>query len=368
MKKKLTNIVSGSTMSMVLLLTQTAPLQAETITIGKGTGILWEGMPFNKTLSGPMVSAQLNPVYGLLAISNSSSVCMASTNLTDIAGFRALPLAGVPGIGLVPRATGSATYVRYNGTTETLTGTIGLPKTEGRVSTGNGVNSPPDKSWCLPPAMGVNAQFYNISATRTASLSGTWVLVADGTQQAGEAIIAPMYFGSFSQSSSGDRSTSILPSNITLRISTLECTVNTPTAVSFGNVNRYDPPDAQMAIKSVPLVTTCGQPTDRINANINLQFRALTGNYNGQSTRLAFAQGGAIYLTGEIDKGVTGSGACNATTGLRFDNTPVKIGSITSAEGSKTLTNQVTWRMCSGSGSKPAGPVSAQAEMLVTFN
>ncbi|CAI2044284.1 Uncharacterised protein [Serratia fonticola] len=368
MKQNLNKMVSSGIASIGIMLSQTAPLQAETITIGKGAGIKWEGMPFNQTLSGALLSADLYPSYGLLSISNGKSTCMSSNTLIDIAGFKALPLSGVRGIGLIPRATGTATYYRYGGGMNTLHGTIGFPDTTGSTSIGTKVTSPPNKAWCLPPDMSNSTFFYSATMNRTASLSGTWVLVADGTQQAGEVTIEPMFFGSFSAVSGGDRTVQILPSNITLRISTLECTVNTPTAINFGTVNRFEPAGAQMAIQSVPLVTTCGQPTDRINANINLQFRALTGNYNGESTRLAFAQGGDIYLTGEIDKGVTGSGACNATTGLRFDNTPVKIGSITSAEASKTLTNQVTWRMCSGSGAKPSGPVNAQAEMLITFN
>lgn len=368
MKQCLIKTVSCCISSMVLMFTQAAPLQAETITIGKGAGIKWEGMPFNQTLSGALGSSDFFINYGLLSISNNKSTCMSSDTLIDIAGFKALPLSGVRGIGLIPRATGTATYYRYSGATNTLRGTIGLPNTTGSTSIGTEVTSPPNKAWCLPPYMSSYTNFYSAIMNRTASLSGTWVLVADGTQQAGEATIQPMYFGSFSATPGGDRAVSILPSNITLRISTLECTVNTPTAIDFGTVNRFEPAGAQMAIQSVPLVTTCGQQTDRINANINLQFRALTGNYNGESTRLAFAQGGAIYMTGEIDKGVTGSGACNALTGLRFDNTPVKIGSITTADVSKTMTNQITWRMCSGSGSKPAGAVNAQAEMLVTFN
>lgn len=368
MKQYLNIIVSSGIASIGIMLSHTAPLQAETITIGKGTGIVWEGMPFNKSLSGPLRDERLRPEYGLLSVSTETVSCMDNIELTNIAGFRALPLRGVPGVGLIPRATGTASYVRSNGARETLSGTIGLPTTKGTTSIGTKVTSPPRKTWCLPPRMESHNDFYDTWATRTASLSGSWVLVANGTQKAGEVTIEPMYFGSFSAASAGDKIVSILPSNITLRVSTLECTVNTPTAVSFGNVDRNSPGGAQMAIESVPLVTTCGQATDRINANINLQFRALTGNYNGQSTRLAFSQGGAIYLTGEIDKGITGSGVCNATTGLRFDGTPVKIGSITSAESSKTLTNQITWRMCSDSGSKPVGPVNARAEMLVTFN
>ncbi|EOV4170109.1 TPA: hypothetical protein ACI1HO_001838 [Yersinia enterocolitica] len=58
-------------LTLLLILVGTAQsVRAETITIGKGTGVLWEGLPFNQILSGPMGSANLAPQYGLLAISN----------------------------------------------------------------------------------------------------------------------------------------------------------------------------------------------------------------------------------------------------------------------------------------------------------
>ncbi|WP_227739253.1 adhesin [Yersinia artesiana] len=211
--------------------------------------------------------------------------------------------------------------------------------------------------------------FYDTSgsATRTARLSGTWVLVTDGTQTSSEAIIPPMYFGSFSSASSGDRSTTILPSNITLRISTLECTVSTPTMINFGSVERLTQVGAELATYSSAITTACSQTSDRINANINLQFRALTSLYENQRTRLALAQGGG-YITGEINNGVTGSGVCTGTSGLPFDNSVVKIGNILATEATTVINNQVTWRLCSGGASLPVGNVTASAEMLVTFN
>ncbi|CQJ67493.1 Uncharacterised protein [Yersinia intermedia] len=98
-----------------------------------------------------------------------------------------------------------------------------------------------------------------------------------------------------------------------------------------------------------------------------MQFRALTGLYGSTPSRLALSQGGG-YITGEINNGVTGSGSCSATTGLPFDNTQLKVGNITSTQASQTITNQVTWRLCSGGSSLPTGLVDAAAEMLVTFN
>lgn len=367
MKQRLIKTASCGIASIALIMPLAAPVLAETITIGKGTGILWEGMPFNATLSGPLDHPQLNPIYGLLSVSRSSTRCMASNELKNIGGYLAFPLTGVPGVGLMPRASGSATYTLSNNSQGKLTGTIGQPETRGSSTSQGNITSPPNYTWCLPPAMSINTAFYSSSGSRTATLSGSWVLVADGTQRAGEGSIPPMYFGSFSTTPSGDRTVSILPTNISLRISTLECSVNTPTAINFGSVIRNTQANAELAVKPVQLVATCGQPTDQINANINLQFRAISGLYNSAPSRLALNQGGG-YITGEIDNGVTGSGDCKATTGLRFDNSLIKLGSITNAESSKTLTNQLTWRLCSGGSNVPFGAVTASTEMLVTFN
>ncbi|WP_261458341.1 adhesin [Serratia fonticola] len=248
-----------------------------------------------------------------------------------------------------------------------MTGTIGLPETKGSSTSQDNITTLTDSAWCLSPEMGLDYSYYEPSNTRTATISGTWVLVADGTQQAGEGSVPLMYLGSFAANPKGDKSTAILPTNISLRISTLECSVNTPTAINFGAVMRNTQANAELAVKPVPLVVTCGQPTDQINANINLQFRAISGLYDSTASRLALNQGGG-YITGEIDNGVTGSGDCNATTGLRFDNSTIKLGSITNAESSKTLTNQLTWRLCSGGSNLPTGAVTASTEMLVTFN
>ncbi len=343
------------------------PVRAETITIGKGSGILWEGMPFNETLSGPMGTTKMTAGQGLLSISNVFGTCARSSAMTaDIGGYKALPIA--PGVGLVPRASGSVSYVLYDGTPDSITGTIGLPRTVGKVAvSGMTVYSPTSREWCLPPSFFDSETFYKADGERIAQLAGTWVLVADGTQVSSEAIIPPMYFGSFAYVAAGDRGTTILPGNITLRISTLECTVSTPTMINFGSVERLTQAGAELATYSSAITTACSQASDRINANINLQFRALTSLFENQPTRLALAQGGG-YITGEINNGVTGSGVCTGTSGLPFDNSVVKIGNILATEASKVINNQVTWRLCSGGTSLPIGNVTASAEMLVTFN
>lgn len=191
--------------------------------------------------------------------------------------------------------------------------------------------------------------------------------MADGTQQNSEITLAPMYFGSYAARGEYDLTSQILPSNITLRVSNLECSVNTPTAIDFNSVGRNTQSGAELATLSVPLNTTCGQSSDKISADINLQFRPLSGLYGNDIHRLSLTQGGG-YITGEITNGVTGSGSCNASTGLAFDNKALKIGRIEASESSKVINNQVTWRLCSGGSSLPSGKVDAAAEMLVTFN
>lgn len=367
MKQRLVKAASCSLACLMLIMQPVVSALAETITIGKGTGILWEGLPFNATLSGSLDDHNLVEYYGLLAISDSRGVCMSTSKLKNIGGYMALPVSGLSGVGLIPRATGTANYTRYTGAQQTLNGTIGLPETKGSSSSQNPVSEPSGYVWCLPPQNSTMQTFYSQPAPRTATLSGDWVLVADGTQQTGQGTLQAIYFGSFSNVGSGDRSTVILPSSINLRISTLECSVSTPTAINFGSVNRSTEAGAELALMPVQLVATCGQDSDRINANINLQFRAISGLYNNEPSRLALNQGGG-YITGEIDGGITGSGSCGATTGLKFDNTAIKLGSITSAESSKTLANQVIWRLCSGGSSLPVGAVTASTEMLVTFN
>ncbi|CFB67196.1 hypothetical protein ACOHX9_000067 [Yersinia enterocolitica] len=353
-------------LTLLLILVGTAQsVRAETITIGKGSGIIWEGLPFNETLSGPLNSPRFTSSYALLSISNRFGACALNNILTNIGGYKALPIA--PGVGLVPRASGTVSYVRYDGTPDSITGTIGLPETKGKVASGMTVYSPTGYEWCLPPSFFDSMTFYKADGERMAQLAGTWVLVADGTQVSSEAIIPAMYFGSFSYTSSGDRSVTILPPSITLRISTLECTVSTPTMINFGSVERLTQVGAELATYSSAITTACSQASDRINANINLQFRALTGLYENQPTRLALAQGGG-YITGEINNGVTGSGVCTGTSGLPFDNSVVKIGNILATEATKVINNQVTWRLCSGGTSLPIGNVTASAEMLVTFN
>ncbi|SNY79877.1 hypothetical protein [Enterobacter sp. CC120223-11] len=107
-----------------------APVQATTITIGKGTGTLWEGIPFHKNLVGPMDYETLSLSFGLASISAKEKLCIGISSLRMIAGYLAYPIGA--GVGLIPRARVTASYARANTQQiEHMSGTIGLPITQG---------------------------------------------------------------------------------------------------------------------------------------------------------------------------------------------------------------------------------------------
>jgi hypothetical protein len=347
------------------------PVKSETITIGKGSGVAWEGLPFDVTLSGPLIDSFLQPGYGLAAISNVSHQCIGDYNLVTYNGMKVMQIA--PGVGLVPRATAMASYTfDHNGQIETLAGTIGLPKTEADVIAGKEtikITNPLPyglEGWCLAPRMARVDNFYRPSAPRTVTIKGTWVLVTNGNQTSSEIKLDPMWAVSFSSAGNGNKNAVILPSTIDLRISNLECNVATPTAINFGAVQRNISKDAELAKMSNHFNVNCTQDTDRINANIGVQFRAKSGLYDALPSQLSLQQGGG-YITGEIS-GVTTDGMCGGTGGITFDRTKIKLGEIKDTEASKAFPNQIIWRLCSGGLDLPSGPVNASAEMLVTYN
>nr|WP_282560014.1 hypothetical protein [Providencia rettgeri] len=167
-------------------------LRAETITIGKGTGILWEGMAFNESLGpAPLQSSWLFPTNGLLAITDDIWNCMNSPMLKNIGGYMALPLSekgtGLPtGVGLIPRANVNVVYYPRVGGAQTISGTIGLPDTIGFSSIINGNVTPvSDKSWCLSPKM-QSEQFFIQQANLVLQLLqelGYWLLMVLNGQQ-----------------------------------------------------------------------------------------------------------------------------------------------------------------------------------------
>lgn len=343
-------------------------VSAETIIIGKGNGIIWEGLPFNAALNGSIKHTNLFQTDGLLTISNvANGRCLPSSKLQNIGGYMAFPIDGISGVGLVPRATGSSNYTRYEETKEVLSGTIGLPETKGTSTAQSDITARSGYVWCLPPQNRSTDYFYSVSGPRSAMLSGSWALVADGSQKPGVATLPGMYFNSNGYNSESSLSVQILPSSISLRVSTLDCKVSTPTVINFGAAVRSFQEGKELAIKPVNIIASCEQKSDLINANINLQFRALSGLYKNSATRLALNEGGG-FITGEISSDTTGSGNCNTDKGIHFDSTPTNLGAISSSENSKVLSEQIIWRLCSGGDSLPSGRVTASTEMLVTFN
>ncbi|MCW8113716.1 adhesin [Yersinia intermedia] len=366
--------ISRYSLGLCLLALMGQSAVADTITIGKGSGIVWEGMPFSAT-NGITTTTPSFPTADLYAYNSvayiipttlSTGSCVPDSSLTTIAGYKVFKIA--PGLGIIPRATVTANYVLANNTTETLSGTIGLPSTQATTSSGAVITNPlMGGAWCLAPRMSNISNFYKANTLVNATVTGTWVMVADGTQTSQSNIaLSNVNFTTGTNAARGF--VPIFSKSTTIRISTLECTVSTPTQIDFGTIAINLQSGAELSTRTNSLITQCTQDSSvGIAANINVQFRALTGLYGSTPSRLALSQGGG-YITGEINNGVTGSGSCTATTGLPFDNTPLKVGNITSTQASQSTSNQVTWRLCSGGSSLPTGTVSAAAEMLVTFN
>lgn len=340
---------------------------ATLITIGKGSGVVWEGLPFHANMAGKWDWLGTELKYGVTAISTDPQRCMKTSEpvLTQVQGHWGIKI--TDGVILVPRATVSAAY-GHAGKIETLTGTLGLPLSTATTSNGDTIISPNSESyiWCLTPRNTNIPQFYD--KDRRVTADGVWTIVTNGNQKDGDAKLPPMYFGSFTAGhATEDLFQSILPNDIKLRVSSLECYVTTDANIDFGYVERNIQPGAELAKKTVSMVTSCTQNSNMINANINVQFRALSGLFDSDKNKLSLVQKGG-YITGEIDKGVTGSGVCNANTGISFDSSPFKVGKIASTESAASYPNQVTWRLCSGGPSLPGGTVRASTEMLVTFN
>ncbi|QZN97420.1 hypothetical protein [Symbiopectobacterium purcellii] len=110
----------------------------------------------------------------------------------------------------------------------------------------------------------------------------------------------------------------------------------------------------------------CGQDDpNTIDTNINVQS---SGNvFEGNTSRLALNEAGG-YITEEIGNSVTGSGTCDATTGVNVNSTDIHVGVLTASTLDQTVDNQITWRLCSGGNALPTGPITASANVAVTYN
>jgi hypothetical protein len=360
-------IVEGLLIIMLIICVSGRGESATLITIGKGSGVVWEGLPFHANMAGKWDWLGTELRYGVTAISTDPQRCMKTSEavLTQVQGHWGIKI--TDGVILVPRATVSAVY-GHAGKIETLTGTLGLPRSTATTSNGDTIISPNSENyiWCLTPRNTNIPQFYD--KDRRVTADGVWTIVTNGNQKDGDAKLPPMFFGSFTAGhATEDLFQSILPNDIKLRVSSLECYVTTDANIDFGYVERNVQPGIELAKKMAPMVTRCTQNSNMINANVNVQFRALSGLFENDKTKLSLAQGGG-YITGEIDNRVTGSGLCNANGGISFDSYPFKVGTITSSEVNASYSNNITWRLCSGGATLPNGTVRASTEMLVTFN
>lgn len=354
-------------MGLLALATVLPPVQAETIVIGKGSGVVWEGMPFSHTLEGPMTSS-LHFTTSLFGVSSTTYACNVPAPLAIINGVRSFQIA--PGVGFVPRLSVDGFFTRYDNSTAHFGGTIGLPATEVRMDNGQSMQKSVG-AWCFSPLGSAEnvLNYYSTTGPRQVNFNGNWAIITDGTQTSQDNITIPTYyFATYSYAGRGDYFAQALPTVLNLRISTLECIVDTPTQIDFGSVPYIIQAGTELAMKSNPLSTQCNQDAGAsINANINVQLRSLSGHHGSNPRYLALNEGGG-YITGEINNGITGSGACNLSTGVVFDGTLMPIGAVTTAQTGTNFINEITWRLCSGGNDLPTGRVTASAELLVTFN
>lgn len=334
-------------------------VQAENITVGRGSGVLWKGLGFSQFLHAINSSSTLHPTGGIAVISNMTTGCIPESQLTLINGIYAYPIA--PGIGLVPDATPSGYFIGSDLELKNLTGSIGLNGTQGTFAGAGNAVIPTGKQWCLT----IEIPDFQDSSVQNITIRGAWAIIADGTQASGDYTLPIMYAGTFTANDSATGV--ILAADNSLRVNTLECTVDTTSNVNFGNVLRDTTTDAELAVLSYPLTVYCDQTPGTISSNIKIAFAYRTALYNGEAAKLAVNPSGA-YITGEISDDITGAGICGQNTGVLFNNTPIDIGNVDASDTNTLFSHLVTWRLCSGGSLLPSGPITASAELEVTFN
>lgn len=350
-------------MLLALHIVSTSCLAAPVITVGKGAGILWEGMPFHAEFNGTE-NDELRMSSGIIAVTDDVNGCMYPSSLMGwVGGYYVYKLGEGQNIGFVPRSTVFANYTIHDGTAETLTGTVGIPETKAHTSNGKVVSNS-GFGWCLAPNNSDAINFFKDRSPYKAVIDGDFVIVADGTQTSAEYSLPVSLYAATFTAPNGKQTREILPYGTVVRISTMECNIEIPTEVNFGEVKYSGRAGTELASRSDTMAVNCTQTSNLINTNINVQWRAISGTY-GATGRLALRQGGG-YITGQLN----GGGSCGAPTygSIPFDNSPMRIGGITNKQKTMNIYNLLTWRLCSGGANLPDGPVDAAAEVLVTFN
>ncbi|CFR12842.1 Uncharacterised protein [Yersinia frederiksenii] len=343
------------------------PLQAAIIEIGSGSQ-QWAGPAINQNISTSFGDyyMTLNPNYGLVAITGAGIPetlgCVKNTALSDVGGIQGYKIA--QGIFLVPQASFTMIYQLSAGLSETMSGTFSNSGVQGIVSgSGNAAATPVNSAWCLSPRAISTPSFFEEDSVRSGSITGEWVIITDGTQQDGVFPIPEMYFSSSALVSATKAS---ILTGYQVKVSTRQCSININKSINFGEVEHNSTFGAELELVKDSLVVGCTQNSANPAANINIKFQANSGLYGSETTRLSLTEGGG-YITGEIT-GVTGTGTCNLTQGLKFNGEPMRLGSINAGESSEVFSNELTWRLCSGGDTLPVGNVTASATVDVIFN
>ncbi|NIF47409.1 hypothetical protein F3J28_06490 [Enterobacter sp. Ap-1006] len=365
-----------------LLLSAVPTTQAkDTITIGKGSGILWAGFQRTVGIYGMLNDGKSMSPEGYVSLSDQPFECIEASKLTEIAGVLAYEIA--PGVGIAPRinfysevwqspsgwGAGNRAIISGNFTTEG-----GHANIRG-IAMGHEETLPlqrpskTDRQWCFTMSAFDNwSELLDPNEARTVRFEGHWVIVADGTQRMRRGIRFPdIHAASFTPDRTGNIMESWFPPGTTLRISTLECNIDTPRDINFGDVPRNINRDAKLKEQTVPFNVACTQDEDTEDTNIEVRFNALSGLYKtSEINKLAFGDPNGAYLTGTLSG--QPEGLCGTVNGVRFDTTPLDLGKIGATETSKLINNTMTWRLCSGGDKLQTGEIKASAEVLVTFN
>ncbi|HBT2490132.1 TPA: hypothetical protein MBD98_004515 [Klebsiella aerogenes] len=347
------------------------------ILVGPGKGIMWSGNPFNLNVTGTHGSIKHSYYLGLGDLYSGGSCFQAkAVELVD-EGFYGYKV--TTGIYIAPRGhvSGQLFYgMKQNDPTSAsnhiISGTIGYPETKVTDQTGTEWEVP--AAWC-PQLLSV----YPVAGKyKELNMSGDWIIYADGTQiPSTTAYKLKNYFEGLIRSNAATsvgsdtgnlQLTQLLLSDISVRVIGVQCNINTQINVNFGDILYDAKQNSELASVTSPFSVTCNQGAIPTTVNINASFRANTGYYNGDSTQLALTEGGG-YITGEIGKGVTGSGTCvSHPSSIKFDQIPIKLATLLSTESSVDENNTITWRLCSGGADLPVGSINATTELSIVFS
>lgn len=352
------------------------PAYAFDLVIGPGKGIVWSGNPFSLNVSATHGHGIHSYAVGMGYFYSKSTCFQPSQVVLLPEGFHAYKI--TTGIYMAPRANinGQLFYGleqnnpngAYN---HSFSGTIGYPETNVRESNGTPMRF--DSPWCMDTSW-----VYAVSGEKKEiNVSGDWIIYADGTQVPSPTIYKAPNLAANIVTNTGPSATldtgnnnlyKLIVSDISLRVVGVTCNVNTQLNVNFGDIPYDSQNDAELAAVTSPFSVSCKQGALPASVNINASFRANTGFFNGVNTQLALTQGGG-YITGEIGRGVTGTGACTShPSSLNFSQTPINLTSLAATSPSVDYNNLITWRLCSGGSTLPVGSINSSAELSIVFS